>query len=261
MTLSWSDPTGAATGFKVERRAGNQPFNEIATLAAGETVYTDTTLTQNTRYTYRVRATNAGGASPYSTEASGLTVPSAPSELAAVVTGAGRLRLTWANSSGSDVGFKLERRIGSGAFTQIATLGPGTTAYNDSGLASGASVTYRLRSFNQGGGSSFSNEAQATLAESLAAVSFGVESLRGGARVQGTVALTGPARQTITVALSSSDPKIATVPGSVTIAKGKTRATFTLRTKRVRTDGAVVTVTARATGTSRSAELEVTRGR
>jgi hypothetical protein len=69
--LSWgssSDPAGV-TGYRVERCQGDgcSNFAQIATPGAGATTYNDTTVSNTTSYTYRVRAVDgAGNLSPYS---------------------------------------------------------------------------------------------------------------------------------------------------------------------------------------------------
>lgn len=67
LTVNWTAPTGGASSYKVERCMGSgcSDFNQIAT---GETglLYSDSGLTSNTLYRYRVRATNATGDGAYS---------------------------------------------------------------------------------------------------------------------------------------------------------------------------------------------------
>lgn len=59
--LRWTDNSSVETGFRIERSTGGSgPFSQIATTAANVTTYTDTSgLERNTRYFYRVRATNS----------------------------------------------------------------------------------------------------------------------------------------------------------------------------------------------------------
>jgi hypothetical protein len=80
--LSWSDNASNESAYAVERSLdGLGGWTEIApTLPANSTSYTDTGLSPNTAYHYRVRATNASGASGYSAVASA-TTPDAPAYL------------------------------------------------------------------------------------------------------------------------------------------------------------------------------------
>lgn len=73
-TLNWVDNSNNETGFKIERSPnGSTGWAEIDTVAAGVTTYLNTGLTCNTRYSYRVRATNASGDSAYSNAVDALT--------------------------------------------------------------------------------------------------------------------------------------------------------------------------------------------
>jgi parallel beta-helix repeat protein/predicted outer membrane repeat protein len=76
--LNWTDNSNNETGFKIERFTGAQPFVEIATVGANVTTYTNSGLTANTTYTYRVRAYNSAGNSDYSNTASATTLPPIP---------------------------------------------------------------------------------------------------------------------------------------------------------------------------------------
>jgi hypothetical protein len=66
VNLTWVDKSNNEDGFKIERKEQGGGFTQITTVVANVTTYTDTGLTSNTRYTYRVRAYNSGGNSPYS---------------------------------------------------------------------------------------------------------------------------------------------------------------------------------------------------
>ncbi|MFN3316012.1 MAG: fibronectin type III domain-containing protein, partial [Raineya sp.] len=80
INLSWTDNANNETAYKVERSPnGTDSWVEIAgSLAANTNTFENTGLTANTTYFYRVRASNAGGDSPYSNVASATTLPNAP---------------------------------------------------------------------------------------------------------------------------------------------------------------------------------------
>lgn len=67
--LEWVDNSNNEDGFKIERKKEGEDWAEIATVGANVTTYTDTGLTPNTKYFYRVRAYNSAGNSEYSNEA------------------------------------------------------------------------------------------------------------------------------------------------------------------------------------------------
>lgn len=64
--LKWTDTSNNEDGFKIERSLGGITFTEIATVGANTTAYSNTGLTCNTFYQYRVRAYNSNGNSAYS---------------------------------------------------------------------------------------------------------------------------------------------------------------------------------------------------
>jgi hypothetical protein len=62
----------------------------------------------------------------------------------------------------AESGFKIERKVSGGSFTQIDTVAANTTSYSDTTVGEGTEYTYRVRAFNAAGNSGFSNEASAT---------------------------------------------------------------------------------------------------
>ena len=75
INLSWTDNSTNETGFKIERKTGiGGTYAEIGTVTANVVSYSNTSLTANTTYYYRVRATNANGDSSYSNEANATTL-------------------------------------------------------------------------------------------------------------------------------------------------------------------------------------------
>jgi uncharacterized protein (TIGR02145 family) len=61
INLSWTDNSTNETGFKIERKTGSGTYTIIGTTATDITTFSDTGLTTNTNYTYRVYSNNAGG--------------------------------------------------------------------------------------------------------------------------------------------------------------------------------------------------------
>jgi len=167
VALSWTDNASNETGFKIERKLGSGSYTQVGTVGANAVSYNDSGLVASTAYTYRVRANNAAGDSAYSNEATVTTqgsAPSAPSGLGANPTGATTVALAWTDNASNETGFKIERKLGSGSYAQVGTVGANVVSYNDSGLAALTAYTYRVRANNAAGDSAYSNEATATTA-------------------------------------------------------------------------------------------------
>ena len=87
-----------------------------------------------------------------------LTVLGSP----AVVTAA-QVTLSWSDNSTNEEGFRIERRTGTtGTYAEIAAVGVNAASYTDVNLANGTTYCYRVRAYNAGGASGYSNEQCAT---------------------------------------------------------------------------------------------------
>ena len=77
INLTWIDNSASETGYKIERkRLSGGTYSEIAQVGANVQSYSDTTgLDPNTKYYYRIRATNGTLNSDYSNEPSATTFP------------------------------------------------------------------------------------------------------------------------------------------------------------------------------------------
>lgn len=172
--LSWTDNSSTETGFALERSPDGSSWQEIASTGAGQTAYLDSGLAPDTTYSYRVRAFNAAGHSPYSNTAAATTparpgggggqaqqAPAAPSQLNADAASSDRIQLTWADNAANENGFAIERSQ-DGSWQEIATVGRDQTTYLDSGLAPDTTYSYRVRAYNSAGHSFYSNVASAT---------------------------------------------------------------------------------------------------
>jgi titin len=176
INLAWLDEAGNETGFEVERSAdGGSQWSLLAVLPANTTAFGDSGLAAGATYLYRVRATNADGPSAWSNVASAATfppAPGAPSGLVATATSASQIALTWTDNASNESGFRLERSVDALTWTQVAALGSNVVTYTDSGLSSATTYYYRVRAWNAGGDSAWSNLANATTLAPLVTVTF-----------------------------------------------------------------------------------------
>ncbi len=166
INLAWTDNSSNEDGFRIERSTDGANFVEIAAVAAGAASYNNTGLNPSITYYYRVRGYNANGNGNYSNVASATTQsaspPADPSNLSASAVSSSQINLAWTDNSSDETGFQIERSTDGANFGQIATVGAGVTAYQNTGLAAGATYWYRVRATNGAGDSGYSNVASAT---------------------------------------------------------------------------------------------------
>ncbi len=140
-----------ATGYIIEINGEEQGIGN-------NTTYTHTNIAANTSYTYKVRAINTGGSSSWSDPLIKSTLPSAPD--VPIITGTTptntSVTITWGEIAGA-IGYEIE------ADGVIYNSGI-DTSYLHSGLEPGTDHTYRVRSRNEGGKSSWSSTITATTA-------------------------------------------------------------------------------------------------
>jgi len=87
--------------------------------------------------------------------------PAPPSNLSATTASSTEINLAWMDNSSEESGVVVERAAGTGPFAAIAILGPDVVDYQDTGLSAGTAYSYRVRAFNAGGNSQYSNAAPA----------------------------------------------------------------------------------------------------
>lgn len=170
MIVTWTDSATTEDGFKIERceGAGCSSFAQIGTTGANVASYTSSGLKADTSYTYRVRAYNTVGNSAYSNAASGTTQtaptpPNAPTGLTAAAVSRSQINLAWTDNASNEDGFAIERCTGAVCtkFAQVATVGADVKTFSNRGLKKGTTYTYRIRAYNSGGYSGYSNTAKA----------------------------------------------------------------------------------------------------
>ena len=90
------------------------------------------------------------------------SVPAAPSGLAATTVSDTRIDLAWTDNATNADGFKIERSTDGVNFSVVALIGAASASYSDTGLVVSTLYTYRVRAYNDGGESGYSNTDNAT---------------------------------------------------------------------------------------------------
>jgi Regulator of chromosome condensation (RCC1) repeat/Endonuclease/Exonuclease/phosphatase family/Fibronectin type III domain len=186
INLSWRNTAGTVAGFMIERAADSSgspgAWTQIVAVAASVTNYSDTGLTTNTTYWYRMQAYNVCTNSAYSTPINVVIAPPpAPLNLIAVIADTNQVNLSWIDNSSFEAGFKIERAPDAGGspgtWTQIATVAGSVTSYTDAGLVANATYWYRVRAYDGLGDSPYSNQASASVSggQSITVMQWNVE--------------------------------------------------------------------------------------
>ncbi|MRR08464.1 MAG: hypothetical protein EG828_16390, partial [Deltaproteobacteria bacterium] len=179
VTLAWKDNASSESGYVIERKTSGGSYAQLTLTAANASSYVDTTAAINTQYTYRVKAKGTISDSAYSNEAVGgyslvffetpkfeLAFPDVPQNLAATLTSADTIELSWSAVSGSISGYKIERKIGaSGDWELLVSLSSSKTSLTDTGLDADTAYSYRVRSYDALFSSGPSNEVSMTTSE------------------------------------------------------------------------------------------------
>jgi hypothetical protein len=88
--------------------------------------------------------------------------PAAPTGLTANAAACDQIDLAWTDNADNETGFEIERSTDGVNFGQIDTVGANVTAYSDTTVAENTTYWYRVRAYNGGGNSAYSNIASDT---------------------------------------------------------------------------------------------------
>lgn len=162
--LSWQDNSDNENVFRIDASwYGTDRFWTIDSTTANVSSKSITNLSPNTLYYFRVSASNAEGQSEYSNTSSAMTlsgesVPAAPSNLTAVVSGQTSAQLTWQdNSSNESVFLILCSEFKHCGWTPVAQAAPDAESALITGLDNNAKYFLRVVAIGEAGPSPSSN--------------------------------------------------------------------------------------------------------
>jgi fibronectin type 3 domain-containing protein len=166
VSLGWTASSGA-TSYSVYRSttSGGEGTTAYASGITG-TSYTDTAVTDGTKYYYKVAAVNSAGTSAQSSEVSatptsGVTIPPVPTGVSATA-GTNQVSLGWTASSGA-TSYNVYRSTSSGGEgTTAYASGITGTSYTNTAVTDGTKYYYKVAAVNSAGTSAQSSEVSAT---------------------------------------------------------------------------------------------------
>ena len=160
--VTWKDNSNKESGFEIWQKKGSGSWQYKCRVGVNMTSKDITGLQSGTKYCYKARAYKGSANSNWSNTDCDTTysVPEAPSNLRATAPECFEIKLTWQDNSNNEQGFKIYRKSGSNWY-QIATVAHNVTKFYDIELPCGTLFSYRVRAYNAGGNSSYSNIASA----------------------------------------------------------------------------------------------------
>ncbi|MBQ2990118.1 MAG: fibronectin type III domain-containing protein, partial [Clostridia bacterium] len=166
--VSWSEAP-LATGYYVYRATSSGgTYSKVGTVDSGSTTsFTDTGLTANKTYYYKVKAYNFDGESGLSSYASAKTNaegrPSVPTGVSAAAQSSSAIKISWSKVSGATGYYVYRSSSLNGTYSKVGTVSSGsTTSYTNTGLSSGTAYYYKVSAYNSAGEGTKSGAVSAT---------------------------------------------------------------------------------------------------
>jgi len=151
ITLNWSAATGASGYYLYRSTSSDGTFAKLDTGTLTTNSYTNTGLSANTPYYYKVSAYNANGESPQSSAyVSVTTAPDIPADLTKTAATSTSITLSWSAVTGATGYYIYRSTTSTGTFTQVGSLLT-TTSYTDTGLTASTAYYYKVAANNTNG--------------------------------------------------------------------------------------------------------------
>ena len=176
--LGWRSPADfTISGYEYRQKEGTDDFGvwqKILGSRSGTTFHIVTGLTNDTSYTFRVRAVNAAGKSDATdpitaTPVAETSTPGVPEGFAARQTGVGHVELTWVASSNPLDVTGYEFRQDNGSWTTISGSDSRTVSHSVTGLTQGVTYAFLVRAVNNSGNGDSSGAESVTVVAKPAA--------------------------------------------------------------------------------------------
>ncbi|HVN47934.1 MAG TPA: hypothetical protein VMU30_03835, partial [Bacteroidota bacterium] len=129
----------------IEQSINAGPYIVIDTVYGYTEAIINETVTPNNSYSFRIHIAAGTKISNSSNVVSASLAPYAPTNLQSTIVDETHCRLTWKDNSLSEIGFRVQRKIGpTGTFTTIGQAPTDTTTFMDSTVTFTDSVYYRI---------------------------------------------------------------------------------------------------------------------
>ena len=149
--VSWAKVSGASGYELVRATSKTGKYTLVKTTTA--TSYSNTGLTTNKTYYYKVRAYRTVGktkvySASYSAAVTAKPVPTAPGRMKAARASSSSVKVSWAKVSGAS-GYEVARAtVKTGKYTTVKTVTSGSAVgYTNTGLKKGTTYYFKLRAY------------------------------------------------------------------------------------------------------------------
>jgi len=201
ISLSW-DTVPSATGYYVYKSSSaTGTFYKATTSLIYTTYYTDSSLSANTTYYYKVSAYNSFGEGPQSysyvsATTDNISVPNPPSSITATAQSSSSIYISWYSVSNATGYYVYRSSSATGTYSKITSSYVYNTYYTDTLLSANTTYYYKVSSYNSSGESSLSTYYDyATTSSSSGGLGseFNPISLGAGIWTDGSITLSGSA--------------------------------------------------------------------
>ncbi len=171
INLAWVDNNDTEIGYRIDRSPDNSTWTNLGTTWPNQTSFADTSLSESTRYYYRVvTVRDAGNSAPV--YANAWTLLNAQTSFTASVSSTSAVVLTWVDNTTLETGYAVERSLtGTGGWTLVTTTAANAVTYTDTGLSQATRYHYRVRAINANTSSSYSGANEITFSSGICGTS------------------------------------------------------------------------------------------
>ncbi|MEK7532696.1 MAG: fibronectin type III domain-containing protein, partial [Patescibacteria group bacterium] len=148
ITVTWTDNSSTETGFVIQRSANEGSYSTVSTTDLGITSYSDTSVSSNSQYVYRVAAQNAAGTSAYTTSTAVATTPSAATAPTVTYVSDSSITVGWTDNSSYESGFRIQQSANDGSYSTLTTTATSTVSYADTSTSADSKYIYRAFALN-----------------------------------------------------------------------------------------------------------------